>query len=106
MTGKELGQHRDSQDGWSEAVPVDTAREAVGIASLHPPTGPARSILIPRDDLALAGVKVGRVEQVAGAAADQEFRVAAADRIVAAAAGGRFANLVFRQLRKREDLAP
>ena len=62
--------------------------------------------LIPRDDLAFALVKVRRVEQVAGAAAHQEFRAAGADRVVAATARGRFARLVFRQLRKREDLAP
>ena len=46
---------------------------------------------IPRDDLAFAVVNVGRVEQVAGAAAHQEFRAAGADRVVAAAAGGGFA---------------
>ena len=61
---------------------------------------------IPRDDLALALMNVGRVEQVAGAAAHQKFRPAGADRVVAAAARRGFARLVFRQLRKREDLAP
>jgi len=61
---------------------------------------------IPCDDLAFAGVDVCRVEQVAGATAHQEFRAAAADRVVAAAAGRGFASPLFRQLRKREDLAP
>src|SRR4051812_30256305 len=61
---------------------------------------------IPCDDLAFAVVNVGRVEQVAGAAADQKFRAAGTDRVVAAAPGGRFASLVFRQQRQRKDIAP
>src|SRR3954447_18525962 len=61
---------------------------------------------IPCDDLALALVDIRRVEQVTGATAHQEFRAAGADRVVAAAADGRLARLVFRQLWQREDLAP
>ena len=62
--------------------------------------------LIPFDDLALALVNIRRVEQISAAAAHQEFRAAGADRVVATAALSRFAGLGFRQLRKREDLAP
>src|SRR5205814_4652155 len=61
---------------------------------------------IPRDDLALALVNIRRVEQVAGAAAHQEFGAAGADRVVTAAADRGFARAFFRQLRKREDVAP
>ena len=54
-------------------------------------------VLISRDDLALALVNIRGVEQVTAAAADQEFRAAGADRVVTAAALGRFASLGFRQ---------
>jgi len=46
------------------------------------------------------------IGQVTAPAAHQEFRAAGADRVVAAAAGGRFAVVVFRQQRQREDVAP
>src|SRR5689334_16042276 len=55
---------------------------------------------VPRDDLAFAAVHVEFAERVAGAAAHQEFRTAAADRVVTAAARRGFAYLVFRQLRQ------
>src|SRR6202035_3810018 len=61
---------------------------------------------IPRDDLALALMQVGRIEQVAGAAAHQEFRASGADRVVTAAPHRGLGGLGFRQSRQREDIAP
>src|SRR4051812_12255573 len=52
---------------------------------------------IPRDDLALVPVNGLAIGQVAAPATHQEFRAAGADCIVAAAACGRFAVVVFRQ---------
>ena len=59
-----------------------------------------------RDDLALALMDVGRIEQIAAAPPHQEFRPPRPDRVVTPAPRRRFARLVFRQLRKREDVAP
>jgi hypothetical protein len=61
---------------------------------------------IPRDDLALALMEIRRIEQIAAAPPHQKFRTPGADRIVPPPAAGRLAGLVFRQLRKCEDLAP
>ena len=63
-------------------------------------------VLIPRDDLALAVMDIRRIEQIAAAPPHQEFRPPRPDRVVAPAPWRRLARLVFRQLRKREDLAP
>jgi hypothetical protein len=50
---------------------------------------------ISRDDLALVAVNGLGIVEIAEPSAHQEFRAAAADRVVAAAAGGRFAIVVF-----------
>ena len=62
--------------------------------------------LIPRDDLALALMNIGRVEQIAAPPPHQEFRAPCPDRIVTPPPSGGFARFVLRQLRKRQDVAP
>ena len=57
-------------------------------------------------DFALVLMDVLKIGQVTTPAAHQEFRAAGADGVVAAAAGGRFAVVIFRQKRQREDVAP
>ena len=69
-------------------------------------SGFAQQLRSPRDDLALALMDVRRVEQIAAAPPHQEFRPPRADRVAPAPARRRFARLVLRQLRQREDLAP
>ena len=69
-----------------EAVPTMSRSEQCcraigGHASLCPPT--ASLVSIPGDDLALAVVDVRRIEQIAAAAADQEFRTPGPDRVMA-----------------------
>jgi hypothetical protein len=61
---------------------------------------------IPRDDLAFALMNIRWIERIAAAPPYQKLRAPGADRAVAAAPGGGLAHFVFRQLRKREDLAP
>src|ERR1700727_3587648 len=68
--------------------------------------GPAHKHSIRCDDLALALMNMGRIEQVATAPPHQEFWTPAANRIMPPPPRRRFARLVFRQLRKPEDLAP
>ena len=65
-----------------------------------------RESSIPRDDLALALVNICGVEQIAATPPHQKFRPPRPDRVVAPAPRRGFARLVFRQLRKREDVAP
>ena len=62
--------------------------------------------LVPRDDLAFALMQVRRIEQIAAAPPHQEFRATRPDRVMTPAPRGGLARSVFRQLRKREDLAP
>ncbi len=62
--------------------------------------------LIPCNDLALALMNIRRVQQITAAPPHQEFRSPRPDRVVAPAPHGGFTRLVFRQLRKREDVAP
>src|SRR4029453_4102705 len=61
---------------------------------------------IPRDDLALVPMNGLGIGQVPAPAAEQKFRAAGADRVVAATPGGRLAVVIFRQERQREDVAP
>src|SRR5260370_40205548 len=61
---------------------------------------------VPCADLALALMNIRRVEQTAAAPPHQEFRPPRPDRVVAPAPHGGFTSLVFRQLRKSEDVAP
>ena len=62
--------------------------------------------LVPRDDLALALMDIGWIDQIAGASPHQEFRTPGPDRVVTPAPRRGLACLVFLYLRKREDLAP
>src|ERR1700739_4850254 len=61
---------------------------------------------VPRDDLALAAVHVGRIERTTAAPAQQKFRTPCADHVAPPPSRRRLARLVFRQLRQREDVAP
>ena len=70
----------------------------MGFASLYPSyESNDEAKLIPRDDLALVPMNGLGIDQITTPAAHQEFRAAGADRVVAAAAGGRFAVVIFRQ---------
>jgi len=77
----------------SEAIHLSPCRGMDCFASLAM-TG---LVLIPRDDLALVPMNGLDIEQVTAPAAHQKFRAAGADRVVAAAPGGRFAVVIFRQ---------
>src|SRR5689334_961601 len=85
--------------GWVERS--ETHHRAAGVVdefrlrSTHP-TAPAMNSM-PRDDLAFVAMHRLAVGEIAEATPHQEFRPAAADRAVAAAAGGRLAVVVFRQ---------
>src|SRR5438876_190145 len=84
--------------GGAKRYPSPHAPALMGIASLHPSYGSNdEARLIPRDDLALFPMDGLGIDQVTTPAAHQEFRAAGADRVVAAAAGGRFAVVIFRQ---------
>src|ERR1700738_4632432 len=61
---------------------------------------------IPCDDLAFTLMQIRRVEQIAAASPHQKFRTPGADRVVAPAPERGPARFIFRQLWKREDLAP
>src|SRR6266511_3426536 len=83
--------------GGAKRYPSPHAPALMGIASLHPSYGSNdEARLVPRDDLALVPVNSLGIDQVAAPAAHQKFRAAGADRVVAAA-GGRFAVVIFRQ---------
>jgi hypothetical protein len=84
--------------GGAKRYPSPHAPALMGIAALHPSyKNNDEAKLIPRDDLAFALMHIRGVEQIAAASAHQKFRTAGADRVVAAAAGGRFVIVVFRQ---------
>ena|SRR5205823_747425 len=65
-----------------------------------------RESSIPCDDLALALVNVRGVEQIAATPPHQKFRPPRPYRVVTPTTRRGFVRLVFRQLRKREDVAP
>src|SRR5258708_35080135 len=71
-------------------------RSVVGTLRFCPPCACGS---IPCDDLALALVNVGGIEQIAAAPAHQEFRPPRPDRVVTPAPRRGFARLVFQQLR-------
>jgi|SRR4051812_18959193 hypothetical protein len=84
--------------GRAKRNPSPGSPALMGIASLHPSCGSNDEAgLIPRDDLAFVLMDVLKIGRIAAPAAHQEFRAAGADGVVAAAAGGRFAVVIFRQ---------
>ena len=93
------------REGGRSSIPEAPVIESISRSVLDTP--PSRGMTtfvrrgfrtsIPRDDLALVLMDVFKIDQVTAPAAHQKFRAAGADRVVAAAAGGRFAVVIFRQ---------
>src|SRR5437899_1074204 len=82
-----------------------TTSRWIGLRPFHACPG-RRNSLVPRDDLVLALMDIRRVQQIAAAPPHQEFRPPYADRVVTPPPWRGLARRVFRQLRKREDVAP
>jgi hypothetical protein len=94
------------REGGRSSIPETAVIESISRGVLDTP--PARGMTvnawretnatsIPRDDLALVPMNGLGIGQVTTPTAHQKFRTAGADGVVAAAPGGRFVVLIFRQ---------
>ena len=91
------------REGGRSSIPEASVIESIsrGVLDVPPSRGMTTIVRrgsrtsIPRDDLALVLMDVFKIDQVTAPPAHQKFRAAGADRVVAAAAGGRFAVVIF-----------